>query len=59
MSKIFFKIDDLYERYKKPKRTIYRWMKVDECPFPAQKIRQKGTTCLCDPEDVVWEESTI
>ncbi len=60
MSKTFFKIDDLCERYKKSKRTIYRWMKLDERPFPAPKIRQKGTTCLWDPEDVIaWEDSTI
>jgi predicted DNA-binding transcriptional regulator AlpA len=39
-------------RYQVSKRTIYRWMKLENNPFPQPKINQAGTTCLWDPDEI-------
>ena len=55
--KQFFRADDLAARYGCTKRSIYRWMKLAEKPFPAPRINREGITPLWAVADVVgWEE---
>jgi len=56
IGKQFLTISDLTHRYQVSKRTIYRWMKLENNPFPQPKINQAGTTCLWDPNEIeAWE----
>lgn len=55
---VYWNIKELTERFKCSKRTIYRWMSLEDNPFPRPKIDQKGVSCLWSIVDVVaWENS--
>ncbi len=58
LKKGYWNLKDLTERFKCSKRTIYRWLKLPQNPFPKPKIEQLGVSSLWSVEDVLaWESS--
>ncbi len=58
ISKPFLTVADLAARYQCSKRTIYRWLRLEEKPFPKPRIEQAGISSLWAASDVLkWENS--
>lgn len=56
--KKYFRLDELAARFCCTKRSIYRWMALDACPFPAPKINRQGVSPLWAAADVLaWENA--
>ena len=55
---MYLTMDDLADRYHCSKRTIDRWTRLSNNPFPRPKIRQLGVSSLWHEQDVIaWENS--
>jgi hypothetical protein len=53
-------MEELAIKFKRSKRTIKRWTKLDNNPLPQPRIKQQGVGHLWLKEDVCrWENSMI
>jgi predicted DNA-binding transcriptional regulator AlpA len=50
---------DLCERYGCERTTLYRWMKREECPLPAPRIRGKAGSNRWAIDDIEAYEASL
>ncbi len=56
MTKGYWSTKDLSERYRRSSRTIFRWMKLEDKPFPPPRLKFGSGPNLWLIEDVEnWE----
>jgi predicted DNA-binding transcriptional regulator AlpA len=59
-AKGYWNTKHLAERYSCSTRTIFRWMKKEECPFPQPRLLAAGSPNLWAIDDVEsWELSRM